>query len=266
MLTPQERRSGLVCCIEDEGDDGEGVGGEDTPTGGFDENMRNEMTKMVNQVVSSQFKRGFVQEMIGSAVKDSIASALKAQMPSASATGAKNLSPDPESKSSAPSNGTGDRHAAGAPEEFTARLADYDRRVKQLQEQLAQQQESAKSEKQNALRSEERSRLEHELRSNGIPDERLRGAVALLYTEDSRVSRDSDGNILFTVQRDGYTDDLPLSKGVSEWVNGPEGKIYLPPKDVGGSGTKTNRPQRGVKGKETRMEMMARLGSQLMNE
>jgi len=58
----------------------------------------------------------------------------------------------------------------------------------------------------------------------------------VLHTEDHRVKRDKDGNIVFEFQRDGYKDHKSLAEGVAEWLGTDEGKHYAPARVGGGSG------------------------------
>lgn len=46
-----------------------------------------------------------------------------------------------------------------------------------------------------------------------------------------------DGTPVWVAQRKGYVDELDIAKGIAEWGQGEQAKVYLPPK--GGTGTGT---------------------------
>lgn len=81
--------------------------------------------------------------------------------------------------------------------------------------------------------AEERQAVESVLRDSGVTN--IKGAVAVLKA-DGRVARDADGNLHFVAQREGYTDEVELSKGLKEWLGSDEGKLYMPPTGAQGSG------------------------------
>lgn len=104
------------------------------------------------------------------------------------------------------------------------------------------------AERSKAMVQEERSELAKALSKAGITDPvKQKAAVAVLYTEDKRISRDANGQIVFK-GKDKYGDDteLPLEEGIGEWASTDEGKFYQPAKQVGGSGSRVPaRQQRG---------------------
>jgi len=121
-----------------------------------------------------------------------------------------------------------------------------DERIAQLQKQneaklkeLTNKVEAAETARTAALdkanTDEERQLLTNALREHGIEGSRLKGAIALLYTEECKVGRSENNGIIFKAQRDGYTDELTLEAGVEEWLKG-DGQAYLPPRAASGSG------------------------------
>jgi hypothetical protein len=75
---------------------------------------------------------------------------------------------------------------------------------------------------------------------HGADPKRVRAAVALLHTEDQRIGRSSSGEIIFKVRKGSgaaaYEDELPLEDGVKEWLGTDDGKLYVAPKGVRGTG------------------------------
>jgi hypothetical protein len=118
--------------------------------------------------------------------------------------------------------------------------------VAQLKKSLEEERARVAQKEEEVKRNEERARLMDALRSANVSDERLRGAMALLYTEDKRIGRDASGKIVFKIQKDGYEDEVPLADGIAAWAESAEGKHYVTPKAVAGSGmTGGNAPRRG---------------------
>lgn len=75
--------------------------------------------------------------------------------------------------------------------------------------------------------------LKH-LGEGGMSGKRLTAAKAVLY-QDGRVKVTDEGEHLF-VDDDGL--DVPLKDGLATWVASDDAKLFLPPKDVRGSGDK----------------------------
>lgn len=120
--------------------------------------------------------------------------------------------------------------------------AQYDARLQEMENKYAEERKAREGERATNRRQEERTRLAAALAEAGVPQERVRSAVALLYTEDKRIGRDDDDNIVFKMQRDGYTDNLEVGGGIEEWLKSSEGKHYAPVRDVRGSGAIGGRP------------------------
>lgn len=73
----------------------------------------------------------------------------------------------------------------------------------------------------------------------GVPAERLKAVEAVLYHADKRIRYGAGGSddapgLHFT--RMGYEEVLPLADGLEEWLGTVEGKAFLPPRDVAGTG------------------------------
>lgn len=111
-----------------------------------------------------------------------------------------------------------------------------------LTKKLTQQEEERRAEREQLLRNEERSELMSRLREAGIPEPRVKGAVALLLHDAKAIKRNGENKIVWPVKRDWGTEDLELDAGVSEWLKTDEGKAFLPPKEAKGSGAGGGKP------------------------
>ena len=175
----------------------------------------------LNGIVASHIKRGTTQDVLKSFVAQRL----------------EGLLPDVERRLL-------DSYTASttkAPEAASAeakKIAEYEAKLKEMNERMEADSRERANEKQKRLSLEEKSRLADELRLAGVPDSRVRAAVALVYTEDKRVGRNANGDVVYFVPKDGYTDEVSLSDGVKEWMKSDEGKVFLPPRDASGSGSK----------------------------
>lgn len=139
-----------------------------------------------------------------------------------------------------------------------------DRRLAKLEKQLAKTQAERDAEKKareeqtlKAARDEERSKLSEVLADAGVDPKRSRAAIALLHSEDKRVRRNDEGKIVF-VQDDG--DEVDLKVGVKKFLETDEGKVFLPPRPVAGSGNRGGMPPTGGK-----MNKKAQAEQELLN-
>lgn len=126
----------------------------------------------------------------------------------------------------------------GPADEVKAQMAEMQNRLKAAEAEREREKQAREQERAERMRSEERAALADALRSAGVGDKQVKPAVAMLFTEEGRVKRDDTGAIKFRVQKDGYEDLVDLETAVKEWVKTEEGKIFLPARQVGGSGTK----------------------------
>lgn len=118
----------------------------------------------------------------------------------------------------------------------------HEARLRAMQKQLDDEKAARATEASERARTEERSALMSGLATLGITGARASAAAALLHTEMKTVRRDKGGRIVFAVPRDGYDDELDLTKGLAEWAKTDAGKEFLPARDAGGSGES---PRRG---------------------
>lgn len=86
------------------------------------------------------------------------------------------------------------------------------------------------------MRTEERSALETALRAGGVEEVKLRGCVATLLHEDKVMQRDSNGAIIYRINRGEYHDELGVTEGVADFLGTDEGKTYLPATGARGTG------------------------------
>lgn len=136
-----------------------------------------------------------------------------------------------------------------AKKQLQARIAELERKNQEA-EQRAEQVRTQQRQ------SEERNALEASLRNAGIQPGLVRAAVSQLYTEDKRIGRDDDGQIVYKVKRAGYDEELSLDAGISEWLK-DEGKSFLPPRGAAGSGATGSAAPRRKGGPMTKEERIA---------
>lgn len=97
-------------------------------------------------------------------------------------------------------------------------------------------------ERDGRLKEEARNAAASILRDNGIDGSRLKGALAVLDTEERRISRDESGSLRFKFPKNGYDDYVSLDEGIAAWLKTEDGKAYLPARQAGGSGNNGPRP------------------------
>lgn len=140
-------------------------------------------------------------------------------------------------------------------DEIATLRAEYEARFAENENQLKAERDARSQEATRNRINTERSKLSTALGLAGVDAGRIRPAVALLHTEDKRVSLSDTGEVVFKIQKDGYTDDLPLDEGIEEWLKSPEGKHFAPSRDVHGSGATGGRAPSRPGEKKTKREM-----------
>lgn len=123
----------------------------------------------------------------------------------------------------------------------SAKLQD---RIREMEDRWKQAEAARAEEQARHARLEERSTLVEALRKQGVDDTRIKPAVAVLISEEQRITRDEEGRIVMKVHNPKYGEELlPIEKGVSAWLSGDDGKLFLPPRGANGSGkTHGNKP------------------------
>lgn len=79
-----------------------------------------------------------------------------------------------------------------------------------------------------------RQQLSDALIKNGVDANRVKHAVGILVDSEKRVRFEEDGESI--VFKDDDNTDVDLTTGIKSWVKSDDGKFYLPPRGVNGSG------------------------------
>jgi hypothetical protein len=108
--------------------------------------------------------------------------------------------------------------------------------VESIKKDLLRTREEKEAQEQKMRQDEEERTLFDAIRACDVPVEMVEAVGSLLLTRRKVLHRNDDGTIMFRVQRKDYTEDLPVKDGVKEFLKTDEGKVYLPPRNVGGSG------------------------------
>ncbi len=143
------------------------------------------------------------------------------------------------------SGGAGKTKAEGAgggdpAEQLAAKYQDtinrLEQRAKELDAQVQSERTEREKERSERLRGEENSALASALREAGVPEGKLRAAIAL-HKEDGLVGRNDEGKVVYKIQKTGYVDEVELADGVKAWMSSKEGQEFAPARGVGGSGS-----------------------------
>lgn len=147
-------------------------------------------------------------------------------------------------------------------------VAKYDAELKAMKAQLEAERAERERERASRMQQEERAALQAALTTRGVTGPHLKGALALLYAEEKRVTRDDNGNIAFKVQRNGFDETMPLEAALDEWLRSDDGKAHLPPRAASGSGVTPGRPQTNgaPDGQMTKAEAARRLPAMLLRD
>lgn len=173
---------------------------------------QDQLSQVVNAAVSNHLKR-FESKLSGT-IGSAVAEALKAHTPAASGD-------DPPNDPPADPNAKVDPAMTQMKREMTAMR----NKLQKAEDATAAE---AKQRKSDALRTT----VLKQLGEAGLSGQQLRAAQAVLYQE-GRVHVSEDGSHIF---RDADGVDLPLSEGMKGWIASDDAKLFLPPKDVRGSG------------------------------
>jgi hypothetical protein len=224
---------------------GDGDGGAD---GGAEKPMsRKEVEDVVAKAVGTHINsRGFQEKLRkGLASSDDVQAIRKILEDSAAARGGAGAGGEDQGQSGTASVGAGG--ASGGMDVETKRaLAKLQRDNEDLQKMLKAMSDDKKASEQKQLESEERSAIKDGLNGKVKPS-LLPAAVALLYGERKVIGRNKDGGVVFKMKdRDNFDVEATIEDGIKAWLETPEGKEYLPPADIGGSGDpKSPRGNRG---------------------
>jgi len=206
----------------------------DDDNSGDDDALNEKISRMVNGAVNGLTKKGHFKEMIANSVKDTVGPMFEELK---GAFSNRNSDETNDEKSDKTSGKRADKDNA-VPPEMQRRLDELERANKRLTDEYNKEKENANAAKKRNDEQEERSRLTVALKTAGVSEDRLPGALALLYLDQKKIKRDKDNKIKFVVEKDGYSDDVELDTGVEQWIKTAEGKSYLPPRNVEGAGTR----------------------------
>jgi hypothetical protein len=136
--------------------------------------------------------------------------------------------------------------------------AKSEQRIRELEAKTAAAEHKAAETEAKQREGEERQALGAALASHGIEGAKQRAALALLYTEEKKIRRDDKGGICFVTTQSYGEELISLEDGVKAWVGTDDGKSFLPPRGVMGSGTKATAAN-GVKHRMTKQEALLQL-------
>lgn len=236
----------------DDEDDDEGGGG------AISDEMRGELTSLVNAAVSGQLNRK-LPNAIKNAVDAGLAPVLEQLRTggkrSAAADDDDNADDDDQDLEEQPRGGK--RGAAGGRQPAVHRRAGgKDPETQAMAKRLAAIEEERKVEREQARNRDRDGLLREQLTAAGVEPNRLRGAVAVL--RDYMKYDEKAAEWGYVAKRDGYDEDLDVGAGVKEWASTDEGKSYLAPPSKGGAGN--GGQQRANGGTGTRVQQGGRTG------
>lgn len=256
---------GPMMAPKDPDDDGGGGGGAGKP---FTPEQEQALGRMVNSALTSHMGRKPFKDAIAAAVGEHTSPILAKLEEMSGGGGGGN---DDDGGSNAGGGGGNNRGGGGGganfklPPEVQKRLDDLERTNKRLQAEGEQAKTESQKQKRANEVAEEKKLLRDSLKAAGVSDERLDGAMALLYHEQGKLMRDPDGRVRYKLAREGYVDEVDVSSGIAEWIKSPEGKGYLPPVQVQGGGSRggNNGGARGSKQEPSDQDLLGELGNLL---
>ena len=256
-LLLEQLTSPLTLSVEGEGDIGGGTPGkaeeghEETQEGGdaLSADMDHAIEKKINAAMNnhlSRFRAAFEKD-----IKKSFGGMLDGAMNPL----AEQLSGLSEKLTQQPPASEGEASGDGGrwQRKYHEQEKKYESRIQELESSLNEVARERENERLLRAKQEERTALQQALSSAGITGTRQRAAISLLYTEDKRVHRNEDGDIVFSIPKAGYTDEVTLDEGINEWLKSSEGREFLPPRGTSGSGasgSQASRPSRGPRNKQ----------------
>jgi hypothetical protein len=220
-------------------DGGAGAAGGAGGDGGGDEKplSRKEVEELVGKSIGTHINsRGFQEKLRkGLASSDDIQSLRKLLEDSAAARGGSGEN-DEEHEEPGKVGGNGNGGSKGMDVETKRALAKLQHDNEDLQKMLKAMSDDKKATEQKQLESEERAAIKDGLNGK-VKASLLPAAVALLYGERKVIGRNKDGGVVFKMKdRDNFDVEATIEDGIKAWLETAEGKEYLPPADVGGSG------------------------------
>ena len=86
-----------------------------------------------------------------------------------------------------------------------------------------------------------RTTVKEHLQKAGVPAHLMKAATAVVIDSDKLVSYNEDDQLVFRSD----VGDLDLASGLKQWSKSSDGKVFLAPKNVSGSGEKVSNNQSG---------------------
>lgn len=235
-----KRLSGPMAVLFNEAGDGggEGGGGGGDGKGGaggggaFSKEQIDAIARITNSSVTAQLKR--LQLPTEEGLLGKVGTLLEEKLKGFQPAGA------PDGKGG---SGSGDgKGTDGVPESVKQELARMKADLEKANQRAELERKAREDNDLKARRTEERNTLAGVLRERGVPDHQVKVLVPYLHGERGVIKRAEDGSIVAVMPRPDWgkdqAEDLALDKWVDEWLGTDEGKSYLPPKPVGGSGTR----------------------------
>ncbi|MCP3669598.1 MAG: hypothetical protein GY814_04065 [Gammaproteobacteria bacterium] len=115
-------------------------------------------------------------------------------------------------------------------------------KLKKMEDAVAQREQQLREQETQRRTSTARTLLKDTLAEAGVPADRLKQAVGYLFDAEKRVEYSEDGTIEFLIPETGYVDRLDITNGVKKFLDSSEGKMYLPAREVSGSGNQGGKP------------------------
>lgn len=220
---------GTICCVTDDDDDEVGTG----DGGGSGPLTEDRVNEIVNNALGQRLTRKFnkMAEGLTASIQSSVTEAVSEQLGQVTEQLTENLSAKIATQKSASDEKQTELEKMR--EEMKAKAEAQAKEFEELKRRLQQEREQLEAERGARLQAEEDRLLDHALRQAGIPDEWIETATIELRHK-KKIARDDDGQIIWTPD-EKYDDPLPLSDGLSRWLDGA-GKRYLPPANAGGEG------------------------------
>lgn len=249
------------------GDGGGGSGGGSGEGGGGGSVFTPEQQKALNAAISGHMQRLEKKIPTAESLTGSFSTLLEEKLKGFAAGGA-GSGAGGQGGQGGSGGGSGQGGAGGAavlPPEVQQQIAKQNSEIEKLRKEREEERKLREANEDKIRKNEERTELATALRNNGVMDAMIKPLVAHLHGERAIVKRNEEGGLVMTVKRDWGEEDVPLAQGIAEWAKTDEGKSYLPPKDVGGSGARGGNPPKLKAGeKPSRDQAMDMVGNWMM--
>jgi len=228
--------------IAHEGEDGDDDKdeGDEAP---FTHEQMSKMSKVIHKAIGTRLNSQSFKDNIGAIAGEAAAAAVGAATEGLTAKMEELLSANPGGNGNGRDKDESKAQSWKDSPEYKAMI----QRDKDRDAEIERMKQEREDEKNAADRKEERATLEAALRKAGIEELKLRSCVATLIHEDKVMQRDSNGQMVYRVNRGEYNEDMTVSEGVSEFITTDEGKAFLPAKGATGTGAVGDSTSEGTK-------------------